>query len=288
MTFTLHMAADLHGRHIRFSLSFAECPSIVDLVKATEKHIKEQEKESAKYYHIQTFQVFDDILQKWVDVYDSSQLSNECHVFVLQPESFWVPLHSKKESIAQEDDGAEQCKSTIPAPYRRQPSEHEIPSGTLYKIRSVFLKLSTEHQGEYIVWKDLSKALDDVNHPFDTLDVGDVHGHIPYNEWVAFAMERPDILDALFYQGVGHKHKTEGEETPKPSEDVKAARKEDLHQMHNKMSETREHHEKSHSEARSRVEEAKKAYDLTMSAEQEAHTHLTTMNLLVYTHFRKQ
>ena len=105
MTFLITVASDLYGRKQNVKLEFPTCPTMTEMINACESQfdVMSRSQRPAGYpdtpFKVQTFQVYDDILLRWVDLYSSAQLTNGCQVFCFQPESIW---HSDAQGIIPE------------------------------------------------------------------------------------------------------------------------------------------------------------------------------------------
>ena len=93
MVFVINCGADLHRRKDNLRLCFAVRPSISELVTTVETQfdVRLSRQSPVSYpdipFRVQTFQVYDDILMRWVDLYHTDQLTNGCQVYAFQPDS---------------------------------------------------------------------------------------------------------------------------------------------------------------------------------------------------------
>ena len=119
--FIVSCGCDLYGRKQNVKLEFPTCPTMTELINAVESQfdVVARSARPAGYpdvpFKVQTFQVYDDILLRWVDLYSSSQLTNGCQVFCFQPESIW---HSDSQGIIPEAKGNVTWTTPVGSPRR--------------------------------------------------------------------------------------------------------------------------------------------------------------------------
>lgn len=209
MVFFVSVASDIYGRKHNTRLEFITCPTISELISATENQydITARATRPSGYpdipFRVQTFQVYDDILLRWVDLYSSAQLTNGCQVYAFQPETVWnVDLQGTipvaRDSIA--------ITSTAGSP-RRIAANAGVPASMSEKLRAVFYELDSGAKG-YILYSDLRSAFLRYDIEFSYATCGELFnladtnrdGRISYEEWVRFAIDHPNVVDALFYR----------------------------------------------------------------------------------------
>ncbi|KAJ9445378.1 calmodulin-like protein containing EF hand domain [Diplonema papillatum] len=221
--FFLSCGTDLYGRKQNVKLEFASCPTMTELINAVESQFDVMARASrpAGYpdvpFKVQTFQIYDDILLRWVDLYSSSQLANGCQVFCFQPESIW---HSDSQGIIPE--AKEEITWTTPVGSARRAriaTDAGVAPPLSEKLRSVFYDIDIGNKG-YILYADLRAAFAKADMEFTYSTVGELFtqadsnrsGHVTYDEWVRFAVKYPTVIDALFFRsrdisgGVGGSH----------------------------------------------------------------------------------
>ena len=156
-------------------------------------------------FKVQTFQVYDDILLRWVDLYSSAQLTNGCQVFCFQPESIW---HSDSQGIIPEAKDGITWTTQVGSPRRaRVATDAGVAPALSEKLRSVFYDIDFGNKG-YILYTDLRSSFKSADIEFTYATVGELFtvadqncsGHITYDEWVRFAISYPNIVDALFFR----------------------------------------------------------------------------------------
>ena len=119
--FLISVGTDLYGRKQNVKLEFPTCPTMTELINSVESQFDVMSRASrpAAYpdvpYKVQTFQVYDDILLRWVDLYSSAQLTNGCQVFCFQPETIW---HSDAQGIIPEAKDGVTWSTRVGSPRR--------------------------------------------------------------------------------------------------------------------------------------------------------------------------
>lgn len=211
MVFFINVASDVYARKHNVRMEFPTCPTIAELINAVESQldITARATRPAGYpdvpFRVQTFQVYDDILLRWVDLYSSAQLSSGCQVYAFQPETVWTvdlqgSIPAPRESVT--------WASTVGSPRRgRLAADSGVPPTLSEKLRSVFYDLDSGNKG-YILYTDLRSAFIRNAIDFSYGTIGELFneadrnkdGHVSYEEWVRFAIDHPNIVDALFFR----------------------------------------------------------------------------------------
>lgn len=211
MVFWVSVSSDVYGRKENVRLEFQSCPTLTELINATEAHYDTSARSvrPAGYpdipFRVQTFQIYDDVLLRWVDLYSSAQLTSGCQTYAFQPETVWsVDLQG---SIPPAKDVVT-WSSAVGSPRRaRFASDSGVPPSMSEKLRAAFYELDSGSKG-YILYSDLRSAFLRLDIEFNYSTVGEIFneadrnrdGHISYEEWVRFAIEHPNIIDALFFR----------------------------------------------------------------------------------------
>lgn len=211
MPFYVCVGTDLYGRKQNVKLEFPTCPTMTELINASESQydVSSRSSRPAGYpdvpFKVQTFQVYDDILLRWVDLYSSAQLTNGCQVFAFQPESIW---HSDSQGIIPEAKDTVTWTTPVGSPRRQRVAADAGVSPTLSeKLRAVFYDIDYGNKG-YILYSDLRAAFSKCEMAFTYATVGELFtcadsnrsGHVTYDEWVRFAITYPGVIDALFFR----------------------------------------------------------------------------------------
>jgi hypothetical protein len=211
MVFFVNVASDVYARKHNVRMEFPTCPTISELINAVESQfdITARATRPAGYpdvpFRVQTFQVYDDILMRWVDLYSSAQLSSGCQVYAFQPETVWTvdlqgTIPHPRESVT--------WSSTVGSPRRgRIATDSGVAPTMSEKLRSVFYDLDSGNKG-YILYSDLRSAFIRNDIDFSYATIGELFneadrnrdGHVTYEEWVRFAIDHPNIVDALFFR----------------------------------------------------------------------------------------
>eukprot|EP00756_Hemistasia_phaeocysticola_P006766 Hpha_TRINITY_DN13987_c0_g5::TRINITY_DN13987_c0_g5_i1::g.35973::m.35973 len=212
MAFTMDVGSDLFGTKHNVQLRFNSRPSVAELAAAAESYFdtKSRSCRPAGYpdvlFRVETFQVFDDALMRWVDLYDGAQLQPGQQVWCFQPESIW---HSDAQGVIPESDTAAFTWTTpLGSPRRgRVAVDAGVPPTLSEKLRSVFYQVDAGSKG-YLVFNDLDQAFRRCDMEFNGANAGDLFqiadanrsNHITYDEWVNFAIRYPSVVDALFFR----------------------------------------------------------------------------------------
>jgi hypothetical protein len=209
MKFIVNVAADVYGRKENLRFFFESRPTLAKLTNTTESEFDIACRGSRPVgypdlaFRVQNFQIYDDILLRWVDLYSEAQLTSGCQVYAFQPESMWNPYYrglipAAKDTVTWE--------STASSP-RRLSLERGIAPSTLEKVRTVFAELDSASKG-YVLYSDLRAALERNGIAFTYETVGslfnkadmDHDGSINYGEWTSFALDNMNLVDAVFFR----------------------------------------------------------------------------------------
>eukprot|EP01062_Namystynia_karyoxenos_P031536 TRINITY_DN233_c1_g1_i3.p1 TRINITY_DN233_c1_g1~~TRINITY_DN233_c1_g1_i3.p1 ORF type:complete len:486 (+),score=218.46 TRINITY_DN233_c1_g1_i3:78-1460(+) len=246
MSFGVSVGTDLFGTKRNIKLEFPRCPTMSELINAVESQYDVEMRASrpAGYpdipFKVQTFQLYDDVLQRWVDLYSSAQLSSGCTVYCFQPESIW---HSDAQGII--PDAAQTVTWTTPvgSPRRARIATDAGVAPTLSeKLRSVFYECDAGNKG-YVLYSDLRAAFAKCDIEFTFNTVGELFtaadanrsGHITYDEWVAFAIKYPAIVDALFFRSRDVRGDPGKAEQVAPDDAARSARQAELRAMYERQ-----------------------------------------------------
>jgi hypothetical protein len=211
MVFVVNVAADVYGRKENLRFDFATRPTMSELINTSESQfdVTARANRPTGYpdipFRIQTFQVYDDVLMRWVDLYHTDQLTNGCQAYGFQPDSIWNPdlqgtIPIPKDTVT--------WASTVGSPRRaRLPQDHGVAPSSSEKLRAVFAELDSGNKG-YVLYSDLRSGFqrNDVEFTYNTIgelfNKADANrdGNISYEEWVRFAIDNPNIVDALFFR----------------------------------------------------------------------------------------
>lgn len=211
MVFFVNVASDVYGRKHNFRLEFPTCPTVTELINAAESNydITARASRPAGYpdvpFRVQTFQIYDDVLMRWVDLYSSAQLTSGCQVYAFQPETVWTvdlqgTIPVPRDTITWTTSVGSPRRARIAADSGIAPTMSE-------KLRAVFYDLDTGNKG-YILYSDLRSAFIRCDVEFSYTTIGELFneadrnrdGHISYEEWVRFAIDHPNIVDTFFFR----------------------------------------------------------------------------------------
>jgi hypothetical protein len=211
MVFFVSVASDIYGRKHNIRLEFGVAPTISELITATEAQydITARATRPAGYpdipYRVQTFQIYDDVLMRWVDLYSSAQLTSGSQVYAFQPETVWTVDMQGTIPVARDTVS---WSAAVGSPRRgRIAADAGAPATLSEKLRSVFYDLDSGSKG-YILYSDLRAAFIRTGIDFSYATIGELFneadrnhdGSISYEEWVRFAINHPSIVDALFFR----------------------------------------------------------------------------------------
>ena len=211
MVFFVSVASDIYGRKHNIRLEFQSCPTITELINAVESQYDVDARASrpAGYpdipFRVQTFQIYDDVLLRWVDLYSSAQLTSGCQAYAFQPETVWNVDMQGALPVAKD---IVTWSSSVGSPRRsRIANDSGVPPSMSEKLRSVFYDLDSGNKG-YVLYTDLRSAFLRCEIDFAYSTVGEIFnqadrnhdGHISYEEWVRFSIDNPNIVDALFFR----------------------------------------------------------------------------------------
>eukprot|EP01065_Artemidia_motanka_P053024 TRINITY_DN9738_c0_g2_i1.p1 TRINITY_DN9738_c0_g2~~TRINITY_DN9738_c0_g2_i1.p1 ORF type:complete len:465 (+),score=209.03 TRINITY_DN9738_c0_g2_i1:68-1396(+) len=247
MAFCVCVGTDLFGRKRNVKLEFPRCPTMSEFINAVESQYDVEVRASrpAGYpdvpFKVQTFQLYDDVLQRWVDLYSSAQLTNSCTVYCFQPESIW---HSDAQGIIPDAQDTLTWTTPVGSPRRaRIASDAGVAPTLSEKLRSVFYECDTGNKG-YVLYSDLRGAFAKCDIEFTYATVGELFtaadmnksGHITYDEWVAFSIKFPQIVDALFFRSRDVRVDMHQQAAVAAADDhARAARQEELRQMYERQ-----------------------------------------------------
>merc|ERR1719377_506381 len=95
MVFCLDVGTDLFGLKQNTKLEFAGRPQLSELIIAAEAHFDKEARLRRPAgvpdyaFKVQSCQVYDDVLLRWVDLYSATQLTHNAQVWLFQPESVY-------------------------------------------------------------------------------------------------------------------------------------------------------------------------------------------------------
>mgnify|MGYP003962501475 CR=1 FL=1 len=210
--FTVNVAADVYGQKQNIRLEFPACPTMTELITTVEDHmdVKSRATRPIDYpdipFKVQTIQIYDDVLLRWVDLYSTTQPSfvSGCQVYGFQPETFWTQDAQDRIPPAERTFT---WSSNLGSPSRlRAISDYGVTPAASVKIRSVFNTLALGK--DYVTYSDLMGAFRRYDLEFSARTVGqlfdnadrNLDGRIVYTEWIDFSMQYPNIVDALYFR----------------------------------------------------------------------------------------
>eukprot|EP01061_Rhynchopus_euleeides_P027319 TRINITY_DN4446_c0_g1_i3.p1 TRINITY_DN4446_c0_g1~~TRINITY_DN4446_c0_g1_i3.p1 ORF type:complete len:382 (+),score=117.55 TRINITY_DN4446_c0_g1_i3:128-1273(+) len=242
MTFVIDVGSDLFGTKVNITLGFANRPTVAEVTAACESNFdtKGRAIRPAGYpdvpFKVETFQLFDDTLLRWVDLYNEQQLRSGAQLWCFQPESIW---HSDAQGVIPQPEKVNVTWTTpLGSPRRaRIAADAGVPPTLSEKLRSVFYQIDGSNKG-YLLYQDLENAFHRCEMAFNHGTAGDLFSmadhnrsqHITYDEWVNFAVKCPSIVDALFFRMRDMGPNASAHSPPGP--DAQTARQTELRKMY--------------------------------------------------------
>ena len=212
MSFVIDIGSDLYGTKVNTQLTFPTRPTVVEVTAAVESEfdVKGRAVRPAGYpdvpFKVETFQLFDETLLRWVDLYNEQQLKSGAQLWCFQPESIW---HSDAQGVIPQPEKVPVTWTTpLGSPRRaRIAADAGVPPTLSEKLRSVFYQIDGTNKG-YLLRQDLEAAFRSCEMQFNSGTAGDLFTladqnrsqHVTYDEWVNFAIKCPSIVDALFFR----------------------------------------------------------------------------------------
>jgi hypothetical protein len=211
MVFFVNVASDVYARKHNVRMEYPTCPTVSELINTVESQLDVTARASrpAGYpdipFRVQTFQIYDDVLMRWVDLYSSAQLSSGCQLYAFQPDTVWTvdlqgTIPVARDSVSWASSVGSPRRGVLAASAGVAPTMSE-------KLRSAFYELDQGNKG-YVLYTDLRSAFIRMDIDFSYATVGELFnaadrngdGHISYEEWVRFALDHPNVVDALFFR----------------------------------------------------------------------------------------
>eukprot|EP01062_Namystynia_karyoxenos_P033645 TRINITY_DN24739_c1_g1_i1.p1 TRINITY_DN24739_c1_g1~~TRINITY_DN24739_c1_g1_i1.p1 ORF type:complete len:373 (+),score=86.45 TRINITY_DN24739_c1_g1_i1:84-1121(+) len=213
--FAVRVATDLYGAKHNILIEFSARPTMMDLIAAVEAQYDTLARAIRPpggpdvVYQVETMQVYDDILQRWVDLYSGAQLSPSSQVFCFQPNS---GVHSDVPDVIPEPtrDVSWRCSPGSPPRAVGSPDAAELQVSPQDKLRAVFSALDSGGKG-HLLYSDLCGGLErsgmqltaTTAHELFAAADADRDGRVSYAEWLRFAAPRPRVVDALYLRAPG-------------------------------------------------------------------------------------
>nr|6SJQ_A Chain A, Flagellar pocket-related cytoskeletal protein [Trypanosoma brucei] len=95
MAFLVQVAADIFNNKVNFELSFPSRPSISELTRSAETafsneiSLRRPDNVPSHKFHSSKIKMYDEELNKWVDLIREDQLTDYCQLYVFQPPNEW-------------------------------------------------------------------------------------------------------------------------------------------------------------------------------------------------------
>eukprot|EP01060_Flectonema_neradi_P015164 TRINITY_DN21843_c0_g1_i1.p1 TRINITY_DN21843_c0_g1~~TRINITY_DN21843_c0_g1_i1.p1 ORF type:complete len:310 (+),score=54.83 TRINITY_DN21843_c0_g1_i1:133-1062(+) len=212
--FICNVATDIYGKKHNIRLRMPQTPTYEELVRYIECHfdIVVRSTRPEGYldisFKVKVIKLFDSIMSKWVDLYNAAQLTHGCQLYAFQPENNW---HSDMQGALPKAHSVVTWQSAYKDARRkralRADRDCDTPPSRAAKMRSVFGDLDIGSKG-YVILSDLKAAMKalDINVTEGTTPAlfrkadRSCDGHLNFEEFSRFAVQHPNLLDALFFR----------------------------------------------------------------------------------------
>ena len=203
MAFSLNVATDLYGRKYNTTLEFAAVPTMSELLLVVEGNFEREAQlvlPNGPAFKAQTMQVFDDVLQRWVDLHTPGQLRAGAQLFVFQPPSVehsdvQAPIPTAKYT----------ADSYLGSPTRaRVATELGINAALSEKLRRVYAELETA--AKVVPVAALQAYFQRYSVEWTPAVVGELAhatGELSFEQWAHWAALHPALVDGLYYANYG-------------------------------------------------------------------------------------
>ena len=203
MAFELDIATDLYGVKHNTKMEFVGVPTLSELIIAVEGNFDKEAKSmkpDGVSFRVQTMQVYDDVLNRWVDLYNSSQLQPGAQVFVFQPIG---GLNS--EAPGRIPPAKITGDSSLGSPSRARVTADLGISGVISeKIRALYHEIEQTHNS--VSAANLHSYFSANEIMWSESTIGPLFGHtgdLMFTDWARWAVGFPAIIDNLYYRRFG-------------------------------------------------------------------------------------
>eukprot|EP01062_Namystynia_karyoxenos_P056523 TRINITY_DN47490_c0_g1_i1.p1 TRINITY_DN47490_c0_g1~~TRINITY_DN47490_c0_g1_i1.p1 ORF type:complete len:379 (+),score=106.02 TRINITY_DN47490_c0_g1_i1:85-1137(+) len=211
--FSVRVSTDIYGRKYSRELIFPASPLIGELTNAVESifDVIGRGARPAGYpdvpFSAHTFQVYDDLVCRWVDLFSTEQLSSGGQLHCFQPDSLW---HSDMQANIPEPTRIVTWMTPAEDPRRqRAPGDRGVPPSQCEKLRAVFRRLGGDSKG-WFASHEFSAALCEAGMQIVSTTAEDLFrqadadgdGRVVYSEWVSFGISamHQDLCSALYFR----------------------------------------------------------------------------------------
>eukprot|EP01060_Flectonema_neradi_P013702 TRINITY_DN20441_c0_g1_i1.p1 TRINITY_DN20441_c0_g1~~TRINITY_DN20441_c0_g1_i1.p1 ORF type:complete len:357 (+),score=78.50 TRINITY_DN20441_c0_g1_i1:79-1071(+) len=203
MVFELDIATDLYGVKHNTKMEFVGVPTLSELIVAVEGNFDKEAKAlrpDSQPFRVQTMQVYDDVLNRWVDLYNSSQLQSGAQVFVFQPMS---GLNS--EAPGKIPPAKVTADTFLGSPSRARVTADLGLNGILSeKVRALYHEIEQTHQ--QVNAANLHTYFTANEIMWSEPNLGPLFSHtgdLQFADWARWAVGYPAIIDNLYYRRFG-------------------------------------------------------------------------------------
>lgn len=208
MTFFLDTGTDLYGVKQNTRLQFSGVPGIAELICTAEAHFDREARGMRPAgcpdqgpFKVQSMQVYDDVLMRWVNLYSSEQLKTGVQVFLFQPES---AFHSEAPGDIPPPKYAPESWLGSPARVRAVAAAGITDPVLSEKLRRVFYDIDRD-RARYVPYTTLRDYFVRHELPWTATALGDYYartGNMTYEDWCYFAARYPQYIDSLYYRAI--------------------------------------------------------------------------------------
>eukprot|EP01060_Flectonema_neradi_P024759 TRINITY_DN3363_c5_g1_i1.p1 TRINITY_DN3363_c5_g1~~TRINITY_DN3363_c5_g1_i1.p1 ORF type:complete len:478 (+),score=95.73 TRINITY_DN3363_c5_g1_i1:65-1435(+) len=211
--FTVRVACDVHGKKYNARFSFPSIPTMGALINTVNSFYGAVARVSHPPgcppipFSLAALQVFDAMQQRWVDLTDPFMISSDAQLFCFQQASVWHP--DRPGTIPTAEDVL--TWTSLPGSPTRSVPISDPPSLSVM-IVSVFRDLDVTGTG-HVRFQDLRDGLSRYSMEVVTLSSIDLFkkidrkndGVITYDEWMAFARDKPRFIEAMYCMALDSK-----------------------------------------------------------------------------------
>ena len=211
--FTVRVACDVHGKKFNVRFSFPSIPTMGILINTVNSYYDSIARVShppgcpTVPFSLAALQVFDSMQQRWVDLNDPFMITTDAQLFCFQQASVWHP--DRPGTIPAAEDVIT-WSSTPGSPKRAVPISE--PPSLSVMIVSVFRDLDISGTG-HVRFQDLRDGMTRYCMELATINSIDLFkkidrkndGIITYDEWMAFARDKPRFIEAMYCKALDSK-----------------------------------------------------------------------------------
>eukprot|EP00756_Hemistasia_phaeocysticola_P058201 Hpha_TRINITY_DN34827_c0_g1::TRINITY_DN34827_c0_g1_i1::g.167765::m.167765 len=144
MVFSVRVATDIFGIKYNRAFEFPQRPLMRHLINVVESHFDILGRARRptgcpdKQFRAHTFQLYDELLDHWADLFSSEQLTDTCQLCCFQPESLW---HSDLQEAMPPAEPTEAWCTPESYPARSRRMDEGVSPLLMDKMKRVFTLL---------------------------------------------------------------------------------------------------------------------------------------------------